>query len=190
MVGGVVAAAIWPAVPLFVFSDPVVLADPGEYLLHHYGFFASVFLAITLSLTPLRRVWSRADWSRRIQKHRRFWGVSVFAFALTHFVFYLLHVGGPAGLAREWTKPFVAVGLASLVILTALAATSTDRMTRALGRLRWKWLHRSVYLVAVLVVYHQISAEKTFPMQVIWIFGPVAVLEGMRIWKAMRPAGR
>jgi DMSO/TMAO reductase YedYZ heme-binding membrane subunit len=60
---------------------------------------------------------------------------------------------------------------------------------RRLGPRRWKWLHRLVYIAAVLVVYHQISARKVFPTQVVWIFGPVLVLEIWRITRA-RKVGR
>jgi DMSO/TMAO reductase YedYZ heme-binding membrane subunit len=52
-----------------------------------------------------------------------------------------------------------------------------------MGGKRWKNLHRLVYVIAGLAAYHQIAAEKIFPMQVVWIFGPVILLEILRIRK-------
>jgi DMSO/TMAO reductase YedYZ heme-binding membrane subunit len=43
--------------------------------------------------------------------------------------------------------------------------------------------HRLAYLAAALAAYHQAIARKVFPMQVVWIFGPLAVLEVARVWK-------
>ena len=57
-----------------------------------------------------------------------------------------------------------------------------------LGGKAWKNLHRLAYLAAALAAYHQAAARKIFPMQVVWIFGPLVVLEIARIWKQrMKP---
>jgi sulfoxide reductase heme-binding subunit YedZ len=50
-------------------------------------------------------------------------------------------------------KPYLLVGLAALLVLAVLAATSTQRMIRRLGR-RWRPLHRLTYAVAVLGLMH------------------------------------
>jgi len=50
-------------------------------------------------------------------------------------------------------RPFIAVGFTALVLLVPLAATSTDRMMRQLGRW-WGRLHRLIYAVALLAVLH------------------------------------
>ena len=44
---------------------------------------------------------------------------------------------------------YLTIGFVALLGLAALAATSTDRMVRRLGR-RWQTLHRLVYLIALL----------------------------------------
>ena len=41
-------------------------------------------------------------------------------------------------------------------------------------------------IAAILVIYHQISARKIFPLQVVWIFGPVLLLECGRVVQAVR----
>jgi sulfoxide reductase heme-binding subunit YedZ len=61
---------------------------------------------------------------------------------------------------------YLAIGFAGLLILLALAATSTDRMLRRLGGKRWIRLHRLVYLAGALAVVHffiQSKADVTEP---------------------------
>lgn len=50
-------------------------------------------------------------------------------------------------------RPFIAIGFSALVLLIPLAATSTDRMMRTLGRW-WGKLHQVVYAVALLGLVH------------------------------------
>ena len=50
--------------------------------------------------------------------------------------------------------PFVLAGFSALLLLLPLAATSTQGMVRRLGAARWRALHRLVYLVGVLAVFH------------------------------------
>lgn len=191
----VVAPGLWMAWPLFLSGDPAVAADPAKYVLHHLGFTASVLLAVVLVLSPLRAVLSRWRPAQVVQRHRRFVGVSVFAYAALHVAMHFIYEGGFTSFRTDWQKPFIAVGLVAFAILLVLAATSVDGVVRRLGARRWKWLHRLVYVAAALVLYHQVSARKVFPMQVVWIFGPLIVLELARIgrafggrWRRRRPA--
>jgi len=64
-------------------------------------------------------------------------------------------------------------------------------MVRWLGGRRWKRLHRLAYLAAALAAYHQAAARKLFPVQVLWIFVPLAALELARVIKerAVRASG-
>jgi len=180
----VVAPGLWPAWPLFVSGDPTVAADPGKYLLHHLGFTASVVLVVVLLLSPLRAVLPRWRPLQLAQRHRRFVGVSACAYAALHVVMHFIYEGGFGTFRTDWQKPFILVGLVAFAILLVLAATSVDAAVSALGARRWKWLHRLVYVAAALVCYHQISARKVFPEQVLWIFGPLVVLELVRIARA------
>jgi sulfoxide reductase heme-binding subunit YedZ len=50
-------------------------------------------------------------------------------------------------------RPFVTAGMAAYLLMSALAATSTNAMIRRLGR-RWQALHRLVYAIAALGVLH------------------------------------
>jgi len=58
-------------------------------------------------------------------------------------------------IARDIAKrPFILVGFAAFVLLLALAATSFDRAVKALGAVRWRLLHRCVFVVAGLAELH------------------------------------
>ncbi|RME72609.1 MAG: hypothetical protein D6781_01965, partial [Verrucomicrobia bacterium] len=160
LVAWVVLVAAWPVMPLLVFADPGALADPAEYLLRHYGFWAAAFLAATLVVSPLAVLVRRGRWSWALRRQRRFLGLACFGFAAAHFASYWLYAGGWAGLALEWAKPFILAGLLALAGLTLLAITSPKRVAKWLGGRRWRRLHRAVYPVALLVVYHQVSADK------------------------------
>lgn len=179
----IIVPGLWPVWPFFIVPDASVLADPPKYVLHHLGFTASVLLALVLSLSPLRAVWPHARFAATLQRHRRLVGVSTFVYAALHVTMHFLYEGGFGTFVTDWKKPFIAVGVGAFAILAVLAATSFNAAVRWLGGPRWKGLHRLVYVAAPLVIYHQISARKVFPMQVVWIFGPVLALE---IWRIIR----
>jgi sulfoxide reductase heme-binding subunit YedZ len=80
-------------------------------------------------------------------------------------------------------RPFITIGFATLVLLTALAVTSTDGMRRRMGR-RWQKLHYAAYVIALLGVWHywwQVKKDVTNPLVYATI---LAVLFGARIvWR-------
>jgi sulfoxide reductase heme-binding subunit YedZ len=187
----IVLPGLWPVWPIFVKQDPSVLADPLKFVLHHLGFVACLLLATVLTFTPLRVLFPKWGVALALNRHRRLVGVSAFAYALLHFATHILYEGGFAILKTDVTKPFLLTGLVAFTILFALAATSPHAAVRWLGGKRWKNLHRLAYIAAALVAYHQAAARKIFPMQVVWIFAPLIVLEVLRLVRtSSRPAAR
>lgn len=186
----IVLPGLWPAWPIFVTRDPSVLADPWRYVLLHLGFVASVLLAVVLAFSPLRVLFPVSGVARALNRHRRLVGVSAFAYAAVHFGVHLYYEGGFAKLAftlkTDVTKPFLLTGMIALAILTVLALTSFNAAVRWLGGKLWKNIHRLAYVAAALVAYHQSAARKVFPVQVLWIFVPLVLLELARIWKQRR----
>jgi DMSO/TMAO reductase YedYZ heme-binding membrane subunit len=88
---------------------------------------------------------------------RRSFGVSTFFFAVIHASLGFFHnLNGSFFffdfLNRSHTLAIIFSTLA-LTILAAMALTSFDGMVRILGR-KWKWLHRLVYVAALLVLAH------------------------------------
>jgi sulfoxide reductase heme-binding subunit YedZ len=186
----IVLPGLWPAWPIFVQHDSTVLADPIKYILHHLGFVACILLATVLTFTPLRVLFPKSGIAQALNRHRRLVGVSAFGYGLIHFLTHLTYEGGltdpsalPKIFANALAKPFQLVGMATLLILFVLTVTSPNAVARKLGGKRWKRLHRLAYVAAGLAAYHQAAARKIFPVQVLWIFVPLIILEVLRIVK-------
>jgi sulfoxide reductase heme-binding subunit YedZ len=185
----IVLPGLWPAWPFFVEKDPTALTDPLKFVLHHLGFIACLLLVTVLAFTPLRVLFPKWDVALALNRHRRLVGVSAFAYALLHLAVQVLYQydgtyeGTVEQLGKELQKPFQLTGLVALTILFVLTVTSVNAFVRWLGGKRWKRLHRLAYVAAALVAYHQATATKTFPMQVVWIFAPLVGLEIARFLK-------
>ena len=127
-------------------------ANPIESLTRSSGDWTLYFLALTLAITPLRRL-SGQHW---LQAMRRMLGLFAFFYACLHFTTFVWfdHFFDLAEIGRDvWKRPFITIGFAALVLLIPLAVTSTDAMQRRLGR-RWSQVHRLVYGVALLALLH------------------------------------
>ncbi len=127
-------------------------ANPVEELLHQLGRWGLKFLLITLAITPLRR-WTTWNWLIRF---RRMLGLFAFFYVVLHFVTYaVLDQGLELALIVEDVikRPYITLGMTGLLLLVPLAVTSTRGMMRRLGK-RWLLLHRLVYLIAILGVWH------------------------------------
>jgi len=127
-------------------------ANPVEALLHRTGDWTLRLLLVTLAVTPLR-LWTGWSWPLRL---RRMLGLFAFFYAVAHVVVYLwldrqLAWGEIVTDIAE--RPYITVGFAAFLILSALAVTSPKAMVRRLGR-RWQRLHRWIYPAAVLGVVH------------------------------------
>jgi sulfoxide reductase heme-binding subunit YedZ len=72
-----------------------------------------------------------------------------------------------------------------LLLLIPLAVTSTRGMQRRLGR-RWTSLHRLIYPIAILGVWHFWWQVKLDTREPVIYAGVLAVLLGYRVWRAWR----
>jgi sulfoxide reductase heme-binding subunit YedZ len=114
-------------------------------------------------------------------------GVAAFVYAALHVTTHFIYEGGldvsfvPDIFRAALTKPFQVTGLIAFVILFVLAVTSPNAAIKWLGGKLWKNIHRLVYVAAALAAYHQADARKVFPLQVLWIFVPLALLEIARV---------
>lgn len=139
--------------------------NPVREMLHVTGKTSLNLLLLTLLVSPLRELTGQSIW----QRPRRMLGLFAFGYALLHFVVYaVLELELDLGdLAREISRrPFIIVGTVALLAMVPLAVTSTDRMMRRLGR-RWQSLHRLVYPIALLGVWHyywQVKADIREPL--------------------------
>ncbi len=159
-------------------------ANPVEELIDRNGQWGLRFLLITLAVTPVRRI-TGVYW---LVRFRRMLGLFAFFYLALHFVSYAvidqrLAIGPIVEDVME--RPFITIGMLGLLLLIPLAVTSTDAMIRRLGR-RWQALHRLVYPVAVLGVWHYWWQVKQDIREPLIYAGILAVLLGYRIWFARR----
>jgi len=165
-------------------------ANPVEDILDRFGNWAIRLIMITLAVTPLRRI---TGWNWLV-RFRRMLGLFTFFYVLMHFSTWLLLDRGLAvDPAFQWAailedlteRPFIAIGFTALLLLTAMAATSTAEIRRRMGR-RWDKLHYSAYVVAILGVWHYWWQVKKDTNDA-WIYAVIlALLLGYRIWKRFR----
>jgi sulfoxide reductase heme-binding subunit YedZ len=128
-------------------------ANPEQTLIWSTGRWTLRLLLLTLAVTPLRQLTGWAELARL----RRMLGLFAFSYALLHFSCYIWLVNDfDLDLVRQDVAkhPFVLAGLSALLLMLPLALTSTNAMIRRLGAARWQALHRLVYLVGVVGVFH------------------------------------
>ena len=128
-------------------------ANPIEVITHTTGLTTLVFLLITLSITPLRRL-SRQPWLIRF---RRMLGLFAFFYGCLHFTTYIWldQFFDWANMVKDVQKrPFITAGFTGFVLMIPLALTSTTWAVHKLGGKRWQWLHRLIYLSATAGVIH------------------------------------
>ena len=152
-------------------------ADPVNYITHFTGNWALWILLADLAITPIRRFSMHLAWLIRF---RRMVGLYAFFYATLHLLTYIFLFSGydvPAALAglraghlaEPWhqlvaiwptmlddlqKRRFIQVGLITWLILLALAATSPQRVLRAMGGKNWQRLHYFVYLAGFLALVH------------------------------------
>lgn len=174
--------ALWMVAGVFGIAGADLGPDPIEVLLDRAGKTAINLLCLTLAVSPAATLLKRP----RLLRVRRMLGLFAFAYALLHFTIYLvLDRGLDARMIIEdlGERPYITIGFAALLGLIPLAATSTQRAMRRLGR-RWQSLHRLIYVIVPLTVVHywwQVKRDVTEPLVYAVI---VATLLGFRALRA------
>ncbi len=164
-------------------------ANPVEFLTRSSGTWTLVCLLVTLSITPLRRLTGQPA----LVRLRRMCGLFAFFYGAMHFMAWVWWDRGfdPAAMLQDiGERPFITVGFAAFVLMTALAATSTQWAMRKLGK-RWQQLHRAIYLIGLLAVLHYWwhKAGKNDLAQPALYAGVLALLLGWRLaawWRRRR----
>ena len=160
-------------------------ANPIDDITDTTGDWTLRFVMITLSVTPLRRLFG---WNF-LGRVRRMLGLFTFTFALLHFTTYVWldqFFDVDSILADIPKRPFILAGFTAFVCFIPLAVTSTAGWVRRLGGKRWQALHRLVYLAATAGVVHYlwlVKADRSRPLT----YGAIlAVLLGFRVVDAVR----
>ena len=176
-----VASAAWCAWLFYLAAAGRMGPEPIKALEHAYGIYALKLIVAILLITPLWK-WTGLN----LLRFRRAIGVSAFFVVVAHFaVWAILDV---QTFARVWAdivkRPYVTIGMASLVLMLPLAITSNDRSLRKLGAAAWRKLHLLTYPVAVLAGLHFIWLVKGFQIRPLLYLVVIVGLLALRLkWK-------
>ncbi len=164
-------------------------ADPVKEIEHECGKTALNFLLLTLAVTPAKSLLGLPQ----LLRLRRMLGLFAFFYVVVHFSVYLI-----LDLELNWStlgadiakRPYITIGFTALLLLIPLAATSTNGMMRRLGR-RWTQLHRLVYVIAILGVWHfywQVKRDVREPLIYAGILALLLLYRVVRARSAARAA--
>jgi sulfoxide reductase heme-binding subunit YedZ len=170
------------------FTQDSLGANPIRELEIQTGLWTLRFLAITLSISPLRRA---SGWNG-VAKYRRMLGLFTFFYATVHLSMWAgvdwFFAWGDMG--KEIVKhKYILIGMLTWLIMLPLAITSTKGWVRRLGK-RWAKLHRLVYVAAVTGTIHYLWAVKKDTFFPLAYFAVFALLLGYRVISARQKSSR
>lgn len=150
-------------VPLILFTwDGIqgnLSVNPIEFFLRTTGILTLTFILITLSVTPLRKIFS---WNGLI-KYRRMLGLYAFFYGCLHLITYSIFdksLSFSAIISDTIERPFIAVGMLAFLLMIPLTVTSTNAMIKRLGK-NWIKLHKLTYLIAIGGILHYYMIVKS-----------------------------
>jgi sulfoxide reductase heme-binding subunit YedZ len=172
------------AVAIYDFNTEGFGARPLNNVIHRAGYWALIFLMMSLAITPLRRI---ARFNLLVDV-RRIIGVGAFVYAATHISLYvadqmfdLWKVASEIAL-----RLYLTIGFTALLGLTALAITSTDGMVRRLGGKKWQRLHNIIYGIGLLALIHYFQQTKADVSVPTFVAGLFAWMLGYRLLLKLR----
>jgi sulfoxide reductase heme-binding subunit YedZ len=157
-------------------------ADPMKALEHALGLWALRFLIASLAITPLRQLTSV-----NLIRYRRALGLLAFYYVVLHLLTYLVLDQGldlSAIIADILKRLYITIGMAAFLILVPLAITSSNFAIRRLGAQAWNRLHRWVYVVAILAVFHFLLSVKV-PIEPLVYAALVGILLAYRLGRSL-----
>jgi methionine sulfoxide reductase heme-binding subunit len=139
-------------------ADGTFGAEPSKQVIHALGLWTFRLILIALLVTPVVQIFKFP----RLLIVRRMIGVAAFIYGAAHLCAYIVqqHFDFAKVGSEIYLRFYLAIGLAALLILLALAVTSTDAMIRRMGSRNWNWLHRLVYAAAILALIHYVIQSK------------------------------
>ena len=152
--------SLWP---IYAISYQIIFnqlgPEPVDRIINHFGEWTLIFILLTLSMTPLKKITKSVEWI----KFRRMLGLFTFFYASIHMLSYV-------GLDYRFDfeplindvlkKKFIFIGFSAWLLLIPLAVTSSERMVRLLKQ-NWKKIHRLIYIIGIFGVLNFIWLSKT-----------------------------
>jgi sulfoxide reductase heme-binding subunit YedZ len=160
-------------------------ANPIEATNRYLGDWGLRFLLMVLAVTPFAGL---SGW-KGVFRVRRMLGLFAFTYVLLHLTSYVVldHFFSWRDIWADIVKRnFITVGMVNVVLLTPLAATSTNAMVRRLGARRWRMVHRLVYVIGILGVVHFYMMVKADVREPLVYAAILALLLGWRVAAAWR----
>ena len=153
--------------------------EPVKEITHFTGEWALIFICLTLSMSPLKKLTNLNYWVNV----RRMLGLFVFFYTSLHLLTYV-------GIDHRFNwqpilndvvkKKYIFVGFAAWVLLIPLTITSSQKMIILLKQ-NWKKLHRLIYVIAILGSLHFIWLSKTIYFKPLFYFVLITILLTLRI---------
>jgi len=156
-------------------------ANPIEAITHGTGDWTLIFLLLTLSITPLRKL-TRQYWLVGL---RRMLGLFAFFYGTLHLTTYVwldkffdVH----EMIVDIAKRKYITAGMTGFALMIPLAMTSTKWSIRKLGGKRWQALHRLIYFSAAAGVIHYIwlvKADLKKPLEYAAVLGVLLFYRGV-----------
>jgi len=153
--------------------------EPVKEITHFTGEWTLIFICLTLSMTPLKRLTNSNIWI----SFRRMLGLFVFFYASLHLLTYVgidYRFNLQPILDDVLKKKYIFIGFAAWVLLLPLAITSSQMMMKLLKK-NWKKLHRLIYVIAIFGALHYIWLSKTIFFRPLVYLVIILVLLALRI---------
>jgi sulfoxide reductase heme-binding subunit YedZ len=154
-------------------------ARPVMEVIHGTGLWAIRLFLIALSVTPFARA---LDWPRLLLVRRTI-GVAAACYAVAHLFLYVVDQNFKllTVVSEIALRFYLTIGFITLLVLLALAITSTDTWVKKLGR-NWKRLHRLAYPFAAVALLHFYIQSKLNVSQPVFVSG---LFVWLMAWRAL-----
>lgn len=143
---------------VYAYQTNALSANPIQEATQRSGRLAVLLLWLSLACTPLRNLLGLSA----LIPIRKILGLFSFFYAALHFLIFAIldYELNPIWIQAEFLqKPFLRIGLIALGLLILLAITSFRFIQKKMKRI-WQRLHRLVYPLSILVVWHYYLASK------------------------------
>lgn len=175
--------ALWLALQwvLAILGEPSALGfNPIEYTNRFLGDWALRTLILALAMRPLAIL----SGSLLPIRFRRMAGLIAFSYVCLHVTNFLA-----VDLFFDWTafwqdvlkRNYITLGMIAVVLLLPLVFTSTKKMVKRLGGRNWQRLHRTVYVINILAVFHFMMMVKGNQSEPKIYLAIVLILLGIRL---------
>ena len=152
--------SLWP---IYAISYQIIFnqlgPEPVDRIINHFGEWTLIFILLTLSMTPLKKITKSIEWI----KFRRMLGLFTFFYASIHMLSYVgldYRFDFEPLINDVFKKKFVFIGFSAWLLLIPLAVTSSEKMVRLLKK-NWRKIHRLIYIIGIFGVLHYIWLSKT-----------------------------